>query len=120
MLDMAKWGTQDIDQLTWLTPPPSGALAQAKQLLHDLGALEAGKITPHGEQMVQLPCHPRIAHMLLNCRGSGPIRISCGSLLRYWKNEIPLAKKPEPTSMTELMRLEGTVRKVEVVEEWGG
>jgi len=65
MLDMAKWGVMDINQLTWLTPPPKGAVLQASDTLHELNALENGKITPHGVKMLNLPCHPRIAHMLL-------------------------------------------------------
>ncbi|MEP0366170.1 MAG: ATP-dependent helicase HrpB [Cyclobacteriaceae bacterium] len=65
VLDMAQWGIVDINQLTWLTPPPKGATAQATQLLHELGALENGRITDHGKRMHKLPCHPRIAHMLI-------------------------------------------------------
>lgn len=65
MLDMAQWGVVDINQLTWLTPPPKGAVLQASNTLHELDALEHGKITPQGTKMLQLPCHPRIAHMLL-------------------------------------------------------
>jgi ATP-dependent RNA helicase HrpB len=65
MLDMAQWGVVDINQLTWLTPPPKGAILQASNTLHELEALEHGKITPQGAKMLQLPCHPRIAHMLL-------------------------------------------------------
>ena len=65
VLDMAQWGIIDVNQLTWLTPPPKGPVAQAKDLLHQLEALENGRITPHGKRMLQLPCHPRIAHMLL-------------------------------------------------------
>ncbi len=65
VLDMAKWGIIDICQLTWLTPPPSASLAQASELLHQLNALENGKITSHGLKMHTLPCHPRIAHMLV-------------------------------------------------------
>jgi ATP-dependent helicase HrpB len=65
VLDMAEWGIIDIQQLTWLTPPPKGALAQASAMLHDLNALENGRITPHGKKMHRLPCHPRIAHLLL-------------------------------------------------------
>lgn len=64
-LDMAHWGVNDIDQLTWLTPPPKGAVAQATDTLHDLNALEDNKITAHGKNIYKLPCHPRIAHMLL-------------------------------------------------------
>ncbi len=65
MLDMAQWGISDIQQLTWLTPPPKGHLIQANDTLHQLEALENGKITEHGKNIHQLPCHPRIAHMLL-------------------------------------------------------
>lgn len=64
-LDMAKWGIIDIMQLTWLTPPPLTAISQASELLHQLNALEHGKITDHGIKMHELPCHPRIAHMLI-------------------------------------------------------
>lgn len=65
VLDMAQWGVSTVQQLTWLTPPPAGALAQASETLHELEALNNDKITPHGRQIHQLPCHPRIAHMLL-------------------------------------------------------
>ncbi len=65
VLDMAHWGVIDVEQLTWLNPPPKGAVAQASELLHQLEALENGKITEHGKRMYQLPCHPRIAHMLI-------------------------------------------------------
>jgi ATP-dependent helicase HrpB len=65
MLDMAKWGVSDITQLTWLTPPPANSLSQASETLHQIHALENGRITEHGKQIHQLACHPRIAHMLL-------------------------------------------------------
>lgn len=65
VLDMAQWGVIDIQQLTWVTPPPKGHLAQASDILHQLEALENGRITNHGKRVHQLPCHPRIAHMLL-------------------------------------------------------
>jgi len=65
VLDMAQWGVADIQQLTWLTPPPKASLAQATDTLHQINALENNKITAHGKQIHQLACHPRIAHMLL-------------------------------------------------------
>lgn len=65
VLDMAQWGIMDPGQLTWLTPPPKGSLAQASELLHELSALEHGRITEHGKKIHALPCHPRIAHMLI-------------------------------------------------------
>lgn len=65
MLDMAKWGVNDITQLTWLSPPPKTSLAQASETLHQINALENNRITEHGKQVHALACHPRIAHMLL-------------------------------------------------------
>ena len=65
VLDMAQWGVIDPSKLTWLTPPPKGALSQASDLLHQLEALENGRITNQGKRIHKLPCHPRIAHMLL-------------------------------------------------------
>ena len=65
LLDLAQWGVTDASQLTWLTPPPKGALMQASEILHQLGALENGRITDHGKAMHRLACHPRIAHMLI-------------------------------------------------------
>ncbi len=65
VLDMAQWGVSNIMELTWLTPPPKAALAQASDTLHRLDALENGRITAHGKKIHGLTCHPRIAHMLL-------------------------------------------------------
>ena len=75
-LDLAAWGIDDPAALRFLDPPPSANLAQARDLLTSLGALDArGRITPHGRQMAALGLHPRLAHMLLVARGLG-----CGAL----------------------------------------
>src|SRR6185295_5638420 len=74
LLELALWGTPDPAELSWLTPPPAGAIAQARALLTTMGALEAGgQITPHGRQMADLPLHPRLSHMLLK---SGPLNLT--------------------------------------------
>jgi ATP-dependent helicase HrpB len=65
LLDLANWGIEDTKDLSWITPPPGGAVNQAKELLRQLGALHENKITPRGKEMLRLPTHPRIAHMLL-------------------------------------------------------
>ncbi len=66
LLELALWGTANPAELSWLTPPPVGAVAQARELLTSLGALNPeGQITAHGRQMAELPLHPRLAHMLL-------------------------------------------------------
>ena len=61
-LEIAAWGSDD---LRFLTPPPDGALAEARALLQGLGALDdAMRITAHGRALAALPLHPRLAHML--------------------------------------------------------
>ncbi len=60
-LDLAEWGSDD---LAFLTPPPAGALGEAKALLTALGALKDGHITDHGRALARMPLHPRLAHMM--------------------------------------------------------
>jgi ATP-dependent helicase HrpB len=65
VLDMKAWGKDDTRSMTWLTPPPAGTLALSEKTLESIEALEDGKLTAHGREIHELPCHPRIAHMLL-------------------------------------------------------
>lgn len=77
VLDMAQWGVSDISQLTWLTPPPKAALAQATDTLQQLNALDTnGRITLHGKQVHALACHPRIAHMLLMAKEDKAVKLA--------------------------------------------
>jgi ATP-dependent helicase HrpB len=77
LLDMAMWGITDLFQLTWLSPPPKAHISQASETLHQIGALENGKITAHGKQVHQMACHPRIAHMLLLAKGKHAQQLAC-------------------------------------------
>ena len=66
MLDTAAFGESDAEALPWLTMPPRAGVFKAKELLMSLGAIdENGNITPIGKRMAALPCHPRIARMIL-------------------------------------------------------
>ncbi len=66
MLELYNWGIKKVDELTWITQPPPGAVAQATELLMQLDAIDDNKsITMRGKEMLKLPTHPRIAHMLL-------------------------------------------------------
>ena len=65
-LDLAEWGVLDATELSWLDPPPAGALAQARDLLRQLGALDAqGALTAHGRRLAHVTVHPRLAHMMV-------------------------------------------------------
>lgn len=72
MLELAQWGVADPGELSWLTPPPAGAVAQARELLQELDAIGCnGRITQAGSDMAGMGLHPRLAHMLLISRSSG-------------------------------------------------
>lgn len=73
-LELAVAGIDDPASLRWLTPPPEGALAQARELLRQLGALDArNRVTPHGRAMTSLGVHPRLAHMLIRAAENGTL-----------------------------------------------
>ena len=76
-LELGLWGT---GSLAFLSPPNPGALAEARRLLTDLGALSEGRITPHGQQLAALPLHPRMGHMVLRAGGS-PVAVTLAALL---------------------------------------
>ncbi|MGE3976548.1 MAG: ATP-dependent helicase HrpB [Nitrospira sp.] len=78
MLDLAQWGAHDPSELSWLTPPPAGAVAQARDVLVQLGAFSAdGRPTDHARRMADLPLHPRLAHMMLQAVPLGLADLSC-------------------------------------------
>ncbi|MBR6032344.1 MAG: ATP-dependent helicase HrpB [Bacteroidaceae bacterium] len=78
LLDIAAFGETDATALPWLTPPPTQGLAAARQLLLSLGAIDGkGAITPLGKKMVKLPCHPRIARMILHASTLGEVALAC-------------------------------------------
>jgi len=76
-LELARWGARDATALRWLDAPPAATLASARDLLTRLGALDsAGRITSHGQEMVELGLHPRLAHLLLRARQMGCLSLA--------------------------------------------
>ncbi len=91
VLTLKSAGIRDLKNFRWLEPPDEKSLAQAEQLLCDLGALKKGgressraetssenesqgssgaspshsEITEIGRKMLAFPLHPRYARMLL-------------------------------------------------------
>ena len=65
-LDLAAWGSAP-EQLAFLDPPPRPALAEAKALLGELGAIDGdGRITEEGQTLRSLPLPPRLARMVVD------------------------------------------------------
>ncbi|MBK8005080.1 MAG: ATP-dependent helicase HrpB [Gemmatimonadetes bacterium] len=82
-LELAASGSR-ADQLAWLDAPPAAALAEARGLLAQLGALDGeGRITAHGKRMAEFGTHPRLAHLLLRGHelGQGAVAARLAALL---------------------------------------
>jgi len=78
LLELAQWGVSDVNVLRWIDSPPAAHLAQARDLLQELGALDAdGRITAHGRAMLQWGAHPRLAHMMLRAKTIGVGALAC-------------------------------------------
>jgi len=65
LLEITNWGVANYKELTWMTQPPIAAMTQANDLLQQLDAIKENKITDRGKEMLRLPTHPRISHLLL-------------------------------------------------------
>ena len=77
-LELAAWGATDAQSLRWLDPPPAAHLAQARDLLRRLDAIDAaGRITPHGRAIAALGAHPRLAHMLQRSVAMRAVGLAC-------------------------------------------
>ncbi len=77
-LELSCWGARDATRLRWLDPPPAAPLAQARDLLRQLEAIdEAARITAHGRDLARAGVHPRLAHMLVKARDWGAPRLAC-------------------------------------------
>ena len=75
-LDLAAWGAS-AEKLAFLDPPPRPALAEAKSLLTELGAIDAdGRITDDGRKLIRLPLAPRLARMVVDAGAEGSARIA--------------------------------------------
>jgi len=69
VLELARWGNDNINSLNWMDTPPITAVHHAQTLLKQLGALdENGRITVHGKGMSTYGLHPRLAHMMLKAK----------------------------------------------------
>jgi ATP-dependent helicase HrpB len=75
-LDLAAWGAS-AEKLAFLDPPPRAALAEARSLLTELGAIDAdGRITDEGRKLIRLPLAPRLARMVVDAGAEGSARIA--------------------------------------------
>ncbi|WP_426493103.1 ATP-dependent helicase HrpB [Hymenobacter sp. 102] len=77
-LELALWGAHDATALRWLDVPPAPALAQARELLVRLQALQPnGQPTAHGRALAGLGLAPRLAHVVVRGQKIGHGATAC-------------------------------------------
>jgi ATP-dependent helicase HrpB len=111
-LELARWGARDASALQWMDPPPAAALAQARDLLVMLEAIDdKGAITATGRAMAEAGLHPRLAHLLVRARGTAhePLAATLAALL----SERDLLRTRDPDMRTRLELLRGQAHGAE-------
>ncbi len=88
ILTIAEWGETNPLNLPWITPPPPGHVVNARNLLQMLAAIDQrGYLTEKGKRIAQLPCHPRIARMLIE---AGKLKSIACDLAALMEEKDPL------------------------------
>lgn len=112
-LEVAAWGAS-VDELTWLTPPPSSNWQQAIDLLLQMEAIQPThqqsqnqhnqnqdcvyRITQHGQAMLKLGVQPRLAHMLLKAKQAGFASQTICSLAALLNERDIIRYQPQPSN----------------------
>jgi len=107
VLAVAAYGFTDPGSFPWFEAPAARALSAARQLLCQLGLVDAsGSLTVLGEELRQVPAHPRLA--LLLWLGS-----QAGCLEEASLAAAILSERPVRVSSSSTPRSEGTRRRQE-------
>lgn len=115
LLTVAAWGETDPQRLPWVTPPPAGKLATARNLLLNLKALDKeGHLTDRGKRIAQLPCNPRVASMLTEAAGMKGAACDIAALL---EEKDPLNDESDADISTRITLL-NQYRKGRMPHQW--
>ncbi len=75
LLQLEALGLGPVDEFPFIDAPPAKAVADAYQLLHLLGAVDAERrLTADGELMARLPVDPRVARLLVMANRNAALR----------------------------------------------
>jgi ATP-dependent helicase HrpB len=108
VLQLAAWGVKDPGALSWIDPPPVTGWEEAGRLLADLGALDPrGAITRTGREMVRLPLHPRLSHLLTRSFALGCPRL--GADLAALLSERDVLRPQDPRAGRPTGKDEGRI-----------
>ncbi|MEA3553723.1 MAG: ATP-dependent helicase HrpB [Campylobacterota bacterium] len=72
LLDLALWGVDEFDELSWLNIPDTKILEDTKEILQELQMLDDNfAITSFGKDALTLGLHPRYSFMILTASDMG-------------------------------------------------
>ncbi len=78
VFELLRWGVQDGTQLNWVSNPPAGSLASARQLLQTLGMTQDdGLLSALGRKCARWPTHPRLAALLEIAAANKALPLAC-------------------------------------------
>ena len=124
VLELALWGVIHIESMSWLDPPPAGAVNQARELLQKLEALDGdGRITAMGRKIALLPVHPRLAHMIISAQSRTEKSLACDiAALLGERDPFKANSNYRSTDIAERLQLLNLFRKkgVDAVRSRGG
>jgi ATP-dependent helicase HrpB len=93
------------ERLSWLDPPPPGALQAAGELLRRLSALDGrGEVTAVGRACALLPVHPRLARLAVEAASRGHRAAGCAAAALLHERASP-RDGPAPTGPSDVIDL---------------
>lgn len=118
-LQLLNWGVSDLSELSWLELPAAAPYQQALDLLEQLEASEQvdsaanrettqWRVTEMGQGMLQLPTHPRLAHMMIKARLLGQSRLGCELAVLLSERDVVKSGNADIQLRLELLRGERT------------
>ncbi|WP_369412270.1 helicase-related protein [Geotalea toluenoxydans] len=114
-LELALWGVNDPAALSWLDVPPAAALAEARELLKKLGALDHNfLITQLGRKMALLPLHPRLGHLIIEGERRGYGELACDMAALLTERDIISRSSSHVTQVSDSDILD----RIELVADW--
>ena len=119
VLDAALWGEREVESLPWLTLPPKVAIMHARGVLRSLGAIDdRGRVTEWGRRLAKLPCHPRIAGMLLKADTQERRSLAAG-IAALLEEKDPLSAKRDDVSLATRLEAMRRERYSDRHDRWG-
>ena len=76
-LNLASWGSLDLDDYFLLDLPHPKRWQNSLELLEQLEITDDATLTPHGKTLSRLPLHPRLAHMIIQSQSRDLAYTAC-------------------------------------------